>query len=88
MTCSNTSSKYDILTTMPTEVMSEVETSKLDDTLTEIQIKYHTCLWRGVPKGKHVNRYDCHCIGVPQRVVGCTCLRKGSKHSKCSVISE
>ena len=45
-------SKYD-KTTMPTE-MIEVEASKLDDTLAEIQIKYHTCLRRGVLKGKHV----------------------------------
>ena len=75
-------SKYD-KTTMPTEVI-EVEASKLDDTLVEIQIKYHTCLQRGVPKGKCATRYDCHRIGVPRRVVGCSRLRKGSKRSGCS----
>ena len=75
-------SKYD-KTTMPTEVI-EVEASKLDDTLAEIQIKYHTCLRRGVLKGKHATRYDCHRAGVPRRVVGCSRLRKGSKRSGCS----
>ena len=57
-------SKYD-KTTMPTE-MIEVEASKLDDTLAEIQIKYHTCLWRGVSKGKHVTGYDCYRACVPR----------------------
>ena len=55
-------SKYD-KTTIPTEVI-KAEASKLDDALAEIKIKYHTCLWRGVPKGKHVTRYDSHCAGA------------------------
>ena len=67
-----------------TAEMIEVEASKLDDTLANIQIKYHTCLRRAVPKGKHVTRYDCHRAGVPQRVVRCSPLRKGSKRSGCS----
>ena len=61
----------------------EAEDSKFDDTIVEIQIKYHTCLRTGVQKGKHVTRYDFHRSGVLQRVVGCSCLLKGSKHSRC-----
>ena len=73
--------KYD--KTKPTEVI-EVEACKLDDTLAEVQIKYHTCLRKGVQKGKHVTRYDCHRQGVPRRVQGCTCRRKGSKRCGCN----
>ena len=49
-----------------TRPVMEIDASKLDDTLAEIQIKYHTCLQRGVPKGKHVTGYDCYRACVPR----------------------
>ena len=77
-------SKYD-KTTMPAEVI-DVEASKLDDTLAEIQIKYHTCLRRGVLKGKHVTRYMIVIAQVclDEWLDGCSRLCDGSKRSGCS----
>ena len=53
--------------TKPLEVI-EVKSPKLHDTLTDVQIKYHAHLQKGVQKGKCVTWYDCHQVGVPRRV--------------------
>ena len=45
-----------------------VQSPKLHDTLTDVQIKYHAHLQKGVQKGKCVTWYDCHQVGVPRRV--------------------
>ena len=46
----------------------EVKSSDLHDMLTDVQIKYHAHLQKGVQKGKCVTWYDCHQVGVPRRV--------------------
>ena len=55
----------------------EVKSSDLHDMLTDVQIKYHTRLWKGVQKAKCESKYYCHCIGAPRWVHPCTLRRCG-----------
>ena len=52
--------------------MIEVESLKLDDTLTNVQTKYHTRFRKGVQNVRVGLGMICHRGGVPQHVYPCT----------------
>ena len=55
----------------PIEVI-EKEALKVDDTLTNVQLKYHIRFRRGIVRGAHVIRYNYHHVGAPRQQCPCT----------------
>ena len=61
----------------PIEVI-KIEAHKLDDTLIDVQLRYHTRFRTGARRGARVTRYNCHRSGVANKQYPCTRRRKHS----------
>ena len=66
----------------PIEVI-KIEAHRVDDTLIDVQLRYHTRFRTGVTRGAHVTRYNCHRAGVANKQYSCTQRRKHSSRCGC-----
>ena len=67
----------------PIEVI-KIEAHKLDDTLIDVQLRYHTRFRTGATRGACVTRYNCHRSGVANKKYPCTRRRKHSSRCGCT----
>ena len=67
----------------PIEVI-KIEAHKLDDTLIDVQLRYHTRFCTRAGRGARVTRYNCHQSGVANKKCPCTRRRKHSSRCGCT----